>query len=466
MYSALNHAQKIAERELYAREINTHRMQLAKRLLQAMMAFPILLDPDLMDQQRFQTAVNQVKDEFASLHQLVKNDKVQSEKLSRVENTVLTPLNLVSEAMQAMQRREILKAVAIATKLNVGNLFKGDLDVWCAPYQAIEKTSMQSQATARRQLRIELVLAIFADVVLSLALYIYFSRDTSRRLERVLENTLRFSQGETLNPQLAGKDEIAHLDRVFHVMADSITRAAQEKEQFMAMVAHDIRAPLSSLSGSLELLSDARMETEVSSKARSMIGGCIASSERLMQIINDLLEIEKLEAGKLQMHFEQVPLAYVLECATNALRGLAAKTGISLSIPDTEVDAHMDGDRMSQVMMKLLSNAIARSPGGGNVRVSLEEQDACIRVNVIDNGPPLSPDRIGQLFEKFQTSEIDGSADSENLNLELALCKQIIASHHGAIGAESSSDKGTTFWFSVPIGLADQLIPVSGGRHD
>jgi NtrC-family two-component system sensor histidine kinase KinB len=287
-------------------------------------------------------------------------------------------------------------------------------------------------------------------VLLSLALYFYFSKDTAGRLNRVLDNTVRFSRGQTLNPPLAGNDEIARLDTVFHEMAVSITQAASEKKEFMAMIAHDIRAPLSSISGSLTLLSDERMSSEVSDKAHNMIESCLYNSEQLIQLISDLLDVEKFESGNLSMQFESVPVAFVLENSLNSSRGMAGLRKISLTVPDSEVEIYGDGNRLTQVLMRLLSNAIQRCADGDVVRVELAESNGWLQVSVHDQGQAISPPLMERVFDRFHQIQQDGTSNLESSKLGMAICKQIVSAHYGTIGVESSESKGTAFWFTVP----------------
>jgi signal transduction histidine kinase len=416
LYGAVTHAEGIAREEAFAKSVNNHRTMLFQRALEASSVLMEAMSGNAGEQDAFRTAVQRMHDELQTLHDLVAHDRYGERLLRIVQNSIMEPFDRLSQEAPDAQARNVSELFAKPFPFN-------ELKSVLEPYRQLAESSFQRQAADTRLLKVGLFGAITINIFLSFGLYIVFTRDTSGRLDIVLDNTLRFGRGESLTPELTGNDEIARLDNVFHEMTTAITRAANEKKEFMAMIAHDIRSPLSSIVTSLTLLCAHGTKADVSEAVHRILEHCIESSERVLQLINDLLDIEKFDAGKLEMQFEDLPIAYVLETAKNSVRDFAHQKHVKMNVPSSDAEVHGDPNRLVQVLTNLLFNSVENSQEGRTVTVVLEDEAAWLTLCVTD--------------------AVD-IANSARAGLGWSICEHIVAAHHGTIGVERTHGEERT----------------------
>jgi signal transduction histidine kinase len=315
-------------------------------------------------------------------------------------------------------------------------------------YEASASPAPQAEH-ARVAVHYALLGGVVLNIMVALSLAVFFNRGTSQRLGLLMENTHLLANGEKLKLPISGGDEIAHLDKVFHDMADSLEQAAKLKREFVAMITHDLRTPLSSVLGSLSLLSGDQTGA-LGKEATQEVQSAKANVSRVIRLINELLDVEKMEAGKMEMELDVVPVAYVLENAVDAVRGLAEELNITLSVPSTDAQIYADGDRLAQVMVNLLSNAVKFSPRGKAVKVEVNEAASYVEFKVIDHGPGIAHAHATDIFEKYkQVKGVQGSGQ-KGTGLGLSISKLIVEQHGGTIGFDSREGLGSTFWFRIP----------------
>lgn len=236
--------------------------------------------------------------------------------------------------------------------------------------------------------------------------------------------------------------------------------------EFYSTISHELRSPLTSIRGALSLIDDKIIDMG-SDECYEMIGVARSSSERLVRLINDILDIKKIEAGKLELKLEKIDAATLVERAVASMEGLARASNIQL-IQDTTFSAtvKVDLDRIIQVLINLISNAIKFSSDGGCVIVGLHLQpDAQLRFSVADQGAGIPDHLQSRLFQRFQQVDSSDTRPKEGTGLGLALSKAIVEEHKGLIGVYSSTSTGSTFWFDLPIvdaAVKDGLIPLLG----
>ena len=222
------------------------------------------------------------------------------------------------------------------------------------------------------------------------------------------------------------------------------------KNEFVSTVSHELRTPLTSIKGSLGLLQSAVLG-ELPPQMKSMIGIAYSNSDRLVRLINDILDIEKIEAGKLTFDFQRTDLKPLLERIIDANRGYGQGKRVSIELlPMTArpfVEA--DPDRLTQVITNFLSNAIKFSPEGGTVQVSAAVAGGTVRVSVTDHGPGISEEFQGKIFGKFAQEDSSSTKAQGGTGLGLAISKAIVEAHGGTIDFSSEIDKGTTFFFEI-----------------
>ncbi len=295
--------------------------------------------------------------------------------------------------------------------------------------------------------------AVLIVIIATISVFLVY-KGIVTRIGVVVNNTKRIVTHEPLLPLVKGSDEITLLDKVFHDMADEIDRVAKHKQELVSMVSHDLRSPLMSVQVSLELISSgaigelqARMGKEVNAASRNV--------KRLIELINDLLDIEKMEAGRLDMHITKNQVLPLIESAIDSVSGSASKKGIFIQRPIFDVTVDCDHQRLVQVLVNLLSNSIKFSPENGEIGIEVEDGEKEVKIKVRDDGPGIEQASIDKIFERFQQAENKQDVNETNrakkgTGLGLAICKAIVAGHDGKIGVDSQVGKGSTFWFTLP----------------
>jgi PAS domain S-box-containing protein len=221
------------------------------------------------------------------------------------------------------------------------------------------------------------------------------------------------------------------------------------KKEFVSTVSHELRTPLTSIRGSLTLLSVGALG-DLPEQAKKVVGIAERNTIRLITLINDILDIEKLESGKLDMVFDTVQMGNVFERSAESVKAFAEQNGIRLEMMPTNAQAFADGDRLVQVVVNLCSNAVKFSPKGAAVTIVCEENPNFLEVKVIDRGRGIPAKYKNLLFQRFQQVEASDARKKGGTGLGLAICKGIIEAHGGEIGVESEEGQGSIFWFKIP----------------
>jgi PAS domain S-box-containing protein len=221
------------------------------------------------------------------------------------------------------------------------------------------------------------------------------------------------------------------------------------RQAFVAMVSHELKTPLTSVRGYLTLLelgAFGELPTDALDGAQRAEKNVI----RLITLINDLLDLEKMESGKLKVTATKISLKSVLEQSFDAVRQLAQERQVAIELPVEDLSLYADADRLVQVLVNLLSNAIKFSPNREKVIVEVKDLAETVEFKVIDRGRGV-PERFkASIFERFEQVEIADARQKGGTGLGLAVCKAIVEQHGGVIGVDSEEGKGSTFWFRLP----------------
>lgn len=222
------------------------------------------------------------------------------------------------------------------------------------------------------------------------------------------------------------------------------------KTQFVATVSHELRTPLTSLRGALGLLAGGVLGT-LPEDARNAVLIADRSIVRLVGLVNDILDIERLENGSLSLQIGRHALADLLARSIEEVGALAADAGIHLEVEPPAAEILGDGERLVQVIVNLLSNALKFSPRGSRVWLRVREEPAWVEVQVQDQGRGIPPAHQTAIFDRFRQVEASDSAGQRGAGLGLAIAKSIVELHGGTIGVKSAKGEGSTFWFRVPM---------------
>lgn len=418
----------------------------------------------------------------------------------------------------------------------------------------------------RDNLKLVLALGVGLNIAIAVAVLFYFNKDITRRIDKVIDNSLKLASGGELMPPDRGDDEIAKLDQVFHdaavivressereraifenavdiicaldgvgvvtrvnkafenrlgysresVVDTSISdylvkddRSAfenflnlvrteqqmshhteknmrtidgdichmewsakwdaeqqsyfciiyditqrkeleQAKQQFFSMVSHDLRSPLTSIRVSLGMFLSG-VFGEMGEKATHRLTTMDSSVDRLIRLINDLLDSEKLDAGRMDLLLEQVQSAEIVKAAVESVQGMAESHEMQIKIVGKDITVQVDSDRVVQVLTNLLSNAIKFSPPEATIEVRTLVRDRFAEFRVIDKGKGIGLEQQEQLFQRYKQVDTHGHIEKQGTGLGLAISKAIVEAHGGSIGVDSEPGQGSQFWFRVKL---------------
>lgn len=225
----------------------------------------------------------------------------------------------------------------------------------------------------------------------------------------------------------------------------------QMKNEFISIVSHELRTPLTSIRGSLGLLASGLL-LKFPEKADKMLKIAVENTDRLVRLINDILDIERLESGKVTIEQTELDLAKLMKGASDTMTAMATTNKVKLKTKLLEQTVWADSDRILQVLTNLLSNAIKFSHEGKDVKLSAkyDKQSKFVTVSVADSGRGIPEDKLTKIFERFGQVDASDSREKGGTGLGLPICKTIVEQHGGKLWVESELGKGSTFKFTLP----------------
>jgi PAS domain S-box-containing protein len=237
-------------------------------------------------------------------------------------------------------------------------------------------------------------------------------------------------------------------------MLEDVTRrkeAERIKDEFVSVVGHELRTPLTSIRGSLGLLEGGVMG-ELPEEAGRMISTAVSNTDRLVRLINDILDLERIDSRGDELELESVPAADLVEQSIQVVRGTADEAGVEVRARESGVEVLADPDRIVQALTNLLGNAIKFSEPGGSVEVGVERNGESAVFAVSDSGRGIPADRLGSIFERFEQVDASDAREKGGTGLGLAIVRGIVERHGGRIWAESGEGAGATLRFTLPLG--------------
>jgi PAS domain S-box-containing protein len=285
-------------------------------------------------------------------------------------------------------------------------------------------------------------------------------RDVSQR--RGAEEKIR-----VLNQSLERRSsELAAANQELSVRNQEVERTNRLKSEFLASMSHELRTPLNTILGFSELLSE-QNAGPLNEKQKRFLTHIQHDASHLLELINDVLDLSKIEAGRLELRLEEFPMAVAAAEVLTSIRPLAATKGISLdSDLDTQLVLHADRLRFKEILYNLLSNAIKFTPAGGRVWIesSIVDESVCILVG--DTGIGIEPEDQQEIFESFRQVSATTKGVREGTGLGLAITKRLVEHHGGRIWVESEPGKGSRFFFTLRLSRLATKEPAAGAAED
>ena len=254
---------------------------------------------------------------------------------------------------------------------------------------------------------------------------------------------------QALNKELELKSQEAEIAKL------RAMEASRAKSDFLANMSHELRTPLNSVIGFSEILQDG-LYGELNEKQREYVNDISSSGQHLLNLINDILDLSKVEAGKMELELSRFTLSDVLNTSMTMLKEKAIRHMIRLNLeiePDADIEIEADERKLKQILFNLLSNAVKFTPDGGSITVHaliLKLDGAYIEISVEDTGIGIRPEDMDKLFQEFSQIETPYEKKYEGTGLGLALIKKLVELHGGKIWVESEFGKGSKFMFVIP----------------
>jgi|AGTN01.2.fsa_nt_gi PAS domain S-box len=348
--------------------------------------------------------------------------------------------------------------------------------------RALHKTSLQLQASRKKEL---VILNNTADVVCSLDKQLRFviAGESSERIwgwasdDLVGRSLISIIGSDTADDAIAKFESVAKSTQTVEIetavkckngtLKDALWRVnwsnevqqhvcvvhdvtelkkiERLKQAFFSMVSHDLRAPLTSININLANMTSGHLGT-MPDGSEKILNSAIASTQRLTSLVNDLLELDKLDSGKLSLDLECISVRDVCESSIANLESLASAADVEIKGPSGDAAVLADEMRLVQAITNLLSNALKFSPAGSTVTVAIRRDENQVEIAVSDQGPGIPLDQQSLLFEKYAQGSAVSNVALKSTGLGLAIVKSIIKAHDGKVGIESESGKGATFW--------------------
>jgi signal transduction histidine kinase len=359
------------------------------------------------------------------------------------------------------------------------------------------RLEMKSQVETRQLLLNRIFLLVAGALAGALAFLVFFLITTKLILQpvRVLRETAeKVSKGDlNVRSHISTGDEFQHLSETFNVMLANLKESEDQlravnksldlklgqlaesnvalyesnrlKSEFLANVSHELRTPLNSILGFAELLRDT-MGDRSEPRTTRYLQNILTSGKNLLALITDLLDLAKIEAGRMEVRSEPLSLGDLFEGLVGVLKPLSEKKQLSI-VTNVARDVPIlrtDPAKLQQVLYNFLSNAIKFSPTGGQIDLAAERvDDEHVRIGVTDQGVGIEPDKQQIIFEKFR--QIDGSVTREHggTGLGLAISKELTALLGGSIGVRSTPGQGATFWVVLPVRIEAGAQDLRGG---
>ncbi|PKN61838.1 MAG: hypothetical protein CVU57_27320 [Deltaproteobacteria bacterium HGW-Deltaproteobacteria-15] len=298
-----------------------------------------------------------------------------------------------------------------------------------------------------------IAVAMGAGCLLSgIIISILITRSITRPLSSMRDKTRQIAQGDFDGKMdFSSPPEIRDLSQDFDLMCNKLKETDKMKSDFFSLMAHELRTPLTSIKEGTNLLLEGIGE-EVKERGKTVLTIMAEESNRLIDLVNSLLDLSKMEAGMMALNMETSDIQPLIDIAVSGMRPLAMAKNMSIEVQigqDLPL-VKMDRERILQVIRNLTGNALKFSPMGGHIAISARSVEEGVTVSVADSGPGIPVQDLNAIFDKFKQTTITSYRKLKGTGLGLAIVKRIVNAHGGRVWVESETGRGSIFFFLLP----------------
>jgi signal transduction histidine kinase len=324
-----------------------------------------------------------------------------------------------------------------------------------------------------------MVSMVVVGLIVAIVAILIMEKQVLSRLTRLSEAVSKIGKSGDLSLRVSmrGRDEVAKLADTIDVMTETLEQSSKAlreknvqleeanraKSEFLARMSHELRTPLNVIIGFSELMLDG-ITGKVNREQRQCLNDILGSGRHLLGLINDILDLSKIESGKMELKLRKIALPRVIESIKSEIAPMlvAKKQTLEISVEEGLPPVRADKAKVRQVLLNLLSNSIKFTPDGGKLKVEAVREDSWCRVSVIDNGVGIRKEDQEKIFEPFSQLDNSLTGEEKGTGLGLTIAKQIVEKHGGRIWVESEYGKGSKFSFTLPLAKVDK--PPSLGK--
>lgn len=309
--------------------------------------------------------------------------------------------------------------------------------------QELAKSRLET-ANKRSQIQTFISIALFVDMLAAILVPLIFLIGISRRLKFLIANARKLPTDSLLDRGIKGADEISFLNAVLCDAKETIQKTEARRQLLVDMISHDVRAPLASATLILHTIDSPQKLAEPNER----LGRLKNIFKRISVLVSDMLDMDKIEAGKIQLDLQLTDIGEIIESSVEAMIPQASARSMTINRDFSSRTVVVDPVRIGQVLDNLLSNAIKHSPAGSVIKISTQLSNGELHISIADEGQGIDPNQLDKIFERrFQTTE--GRAKG-GYGLGLFICRQIINLHNGKIRAINLEPRGCQFTIVLP----------------
>lgn len=435
--------QKIEQRQSDLVGLTSNIVLSVFRVNSGMAAFIVQNDP--ISQDMANKNVKLLDQQLSQLDVLLTNKGAQNQTWSDLREFVQMELSQMEKTLVTREQEGNAGLSEMGTLLHrVGDLF-AQVPVLLAEDLKQLSIIQSKQEEFRQRVQNLILLTIPMNIALSLGLLWLFNRKITSRLYVVVNNARKLPGREALGAALKGNDEIANLDALLHNAAEELAKSDEQRRGMMDIVSHDIRSPLVAVETSLSQLEQG-VPNDLDPAAADCLKSVRNNVNRVLSLADDLLTVDSLKDNNIEIKVKPCELRLIAKDAADSIRSLAQAKKIDLKIDCPDLTVYLDDQRMMQVLINLLTNAIKFSDNSTKITIGARKQKGGLQLFIEDEGKGMDAETASKIFEKYVT----GKQKEKAFGLGLAICKLIVTAHEGTISVDSQIGRGSTFFILLP----------------